>query len=278
MVFTLFFAAFTMKLRPYTMIEIGTLVSALSPFIMLITQVFTAVIFIVILSIGEALWMPSLYEFTLDHVAGRGEEATFMALSFAPTHMVSSLAGPMSGILLRHFCPKVKPHTGRRSWIMWLVISCTTIITPIALLVLRPYFARFRKSENATTGGTGGTSGDGGGGQGSAKSAVGGDDVEGGEGGGRATEGLLADERGQRGDPEDALVREGDADAFSVTNPMRQEAIVEKKASGEAEVDADDFSFKNPMHGEGGGGGVVDATPGQGEDANDSLLKQGSDT
>jgi hypothetical protein len=64
---------------------------------------------------------------------------------------------------------------------------------------------------------------------------------------------------------------------------MRQEAIAEKKASGEAEVDADDFSFKNPMHGDGGeggegGGGVVDATPGQGEDANDSLLTQGSDT
>ena len=119
------------------MITVGTIVTALSPILLLSSKLSAAVAFICVLSIGEALWIPRLFEFTLSDVAGRGEEATYMALSFAPQHLAGIITGPMSGWLLREYCPKIG---FRQSWKMWGIISAAAALTPVFLIVLRPCF------------------------------------------------------------------------------------------------------------------------------------------
>ena len=141
LIFVVVTTAMTIGLRNYTVIQIGVALTAMSPLFMTITDVVTTVVFIVFLSIGEGIWVPRLFEFTLSDIAPRGREGAFIAISFAPQHLVASIAGPMSGLLLDKFCPK----TGaRQSWIMWLIISGTTWISPIALCLLQPWFKEYK--------------------------------------------------------------------------------------------------------------------------------------
>ena len=60
-VLTLVFTAFTMHVGNYTMLEVGTCVAAASPFFLCGIHISTAIIFIVILSVGEAMCVQLCY-------------------------------------------------------------------------------------------------------------------------------------------------------------------------------------------------------------------------
>lgn len=92
-------------------------------------------LFIVFLSIGEALWSPRLYEYSAA-IAPHGQEASYMALSMLPYFGAKLVAGALSGWLLKEFCPETGP---RHSEIMWMVVGGMALITPVGA-----YF--FRKS------------------------------------------------------------------------------------------------------------------------------------
>ena len=76
--------AATTKVNPLTMIHHGCYVSAISVFFLVIsTSITSCVLFVVVLSIGEAIWSPRLYDYTMQ-IAKEGREGTYMALSSAP--------------------------------------------------------------------------------------------------------------------------------------------------------------------------------------------------
>ncbi|MRG93079.1 hypothetical protein [Polyangium spumosum] len=69
--------ALTRKVPPYPVIAIGATISAVSVFALAFsTTVAASVVFIVLLSIGEALWSPRLYEYTAT-IAPPGREANY---------------------------------------------------------------------------------------------------------------------------------------------------------------------------------------------------------
>jgi len=92
-------------------------------------------LYVVLLSVGEALWSPRLYEYTAA-VAPKGQEASYMSLSYLPFFVAKLFAGMFSGLLLARYCPETGP---RDSGTLWLIIALTTMITPVGLLVLRRY-------------------------------------------------------------------------------------------------------------------------------------------
>lgn len=92
-------------------------------------------LFVTTLSIGEAFYSPRLYEYAAA-IAPKGQEASYMALSYLPYFLAKSIVGILSGFLLNYFCPEVGP---RNSQMLWLIIALTTAIAPIGLIVLRPY-------------------------------------------------------------------------------------------------------------------------------------------
>lgn len=92
-------------------------------------------LFIVFLSIGEALWSPRLYEYAAA-IAPKGQEASYMSLSMLPYFGAKFLVGGSSGFLLDQYCPAEGP---RDSGTMWLIIACTALITPIGAFVFRKY-------------------------------------------------------------------------------------------------------------------------------------------
>ena len=152
----------TQNISAYRMVTIGSLVSALSVFfIALPTACFQPLadgwmgnvivhewlgvpgpvnplyigifLFVVMLSVGEALWSPRLYEYAAA-VAPKDHEASYMALSLLPMFIAKFLVGGISGWFLAEFCPAEGP---RHSGTMWFIIGCMALITPLGTWLFR---------------------------------------------------------------------------------------------------------------------------------------------
>jgi hypothetical protein len=71
---------FTRKVDSYSMILWGSWLSALSPFwICIAPRFWTVIMFMVTLSVGEAIYSPRVYEYTME-VSGRGVEGLYKSL------------------------------------------------------------------------------------------------------------------------------------------------------------------------------------------------------
>jgi MFS family permease len=90
-------------------------------------------LFIVILSIGESIYSPRLYEYAAA-IAPKGQEGSYMALSYLPFFLAKLCVTTFSGVLLQKYCPETGP---RQSNTLWLIIALTTTIAPIGLIALR---------------------------------------------------------------------------------------------------------------------------------------------
>jgi MFS family permease len=154
----------TQKITAYRMVTVGSLISALSVFFIalpagwfqsladgwlgnLIGHQWLGVIgavnplyvsiffFIALYSVGETLWSPRLYEYSAA-IAPKGQAASYMALSMLPMFIAKFFVGGSSGWLLAKFCPATGP---RHPEIMWLIIGCIALVTPLGTFVFRKH-------------------------------------------------------------------------------------------------------------------------------------------
>ncbi len=126
--------ALTRHRSAYSCIIAGAFISALSPFVLCLGATHaTFVGMVVVLSVGEALWSPRVYEYAAT-IAPRGRESSYMGLSYLPLFVAKIVVGPLSGFLLAHYVPEQAP---RRSEIMWLIIGVMTLAGPLLMLFLR---------------------------------------------------------------------------------------------------------------------------------------------
>jgi dipeptide/tripeptide permease len=131
---TPFVTALTRRWPVYPTIVAGALLSALSVFSMAAsTTVAASVVFIVVLSLGEAVWSPRLYEYTAT-IAPRGRESSYMGLSELPLFLAKPVVGFLSGWMLQTYCPA---DGARASSTMWLWIGLMTLAAPVAMVFLR---------------------------------------------------------------------------------------------------------------------------------------------
>ena len=141
-------AVWLARFRPFSVLVVGAMISASSPFFLAVDPAYYAplasmmgihplylpiIAFYVVLSIGEALWGPKLYEYTAS-ISPKGEESTYMAMSTLPWVLAKLPAGIFSGYLLAAYCPPTGP---RQSTTMWLWIGLTTLIAPVLLVFLK---------------------------------------------------------------------------------------------------------------------------------------------
>jgi len=91
------------------------------------------IIFVIIFSVGEAIWSPRLYEYTAS-VAPKGREATYMSLSLLPYFFAKFAVGPLAGILLDGYCPA---EGARQSTTIWWVIALMALVGPVSILLLK---------------------------------------------------------------------------------------------------------------------------------------------
>jgi POT family proton-dependent oligopeptide transporter len=135
--------AATTHIDPLVMIHHGCYISAASVFFLVFsTSITSCVLFVIVLSVGEAIWSPRLYDYTCT-IAKEGREGTYMALSSAPLFLAKLPVGMMSGYLLQKYCPEEGP---RNSKVMWGIIAMTTATSPILLTVLWGYISKKEES------------------------------------------------------------------------------------------------------------------------------------
>jgi hypothetical protein len=156
--------AFTQKISAYRMVVCGSTIAALSVFIMampphwfqsladgrfghLIAHVWLGVpgpvnpyyviitIYVLCWTVGESIYSPRLYEYAAA-IAPKGQEASYMALSYLPFFLAKVLVTSFSGELLARFCPPTGP---RHSQTLWLIIALMTVVGPIGLVTLRRF-------------------------------------------------------------------------------------------------------------------------------------------
>ena len=90
-------------------------------------------LFAVLLSVGEALWSPRLYEYTAA-VAPKGQEASYMSLSLLPYFLAQFGVGMLSGRLLEAYVPEVG---ARDPATLWVIVAAMAAICPLGLLAFR---------------------------------------------------------------------------------------------------------------------------------------------
>lgn len=126
--------ALTRKRKPFDVLLLGALISSASPFVLCFGSSMKFQIgMILLLTIGEALWSPRLYEYNVS-IAPRGREATYVSLAALPYFLAKFLVGPTSGYLLSAYCPAEGP---RNSAVLWGLIGISTMLGPIGIFALR---------------------------------------------------------------------------------------------------------------------------------------------
>jgi MFS family permease len=124
------------QMDSYPVLLLGATFTALSPLPMAFHEhsYMSAIAFVAILSIGEALWSPKLYEHTVA-VSPVGREGTYGALAVAPVFASTFFAGGFSGHMLQEHCP----HSGHcNGYAIWILVFATTVTSPLILLLCRP--------------------------------------------------------------------------------------------------------------------------------------------
>ena len=163
----------SINIRSYTMLLIGTAISAGSVFLCFLPEnialamgdtwlgtwifdywleapvggqdpfVVSLVVFIIVFTVGEAIWSPRLMQFSAE-IAPRGKEGAYIALAMLPYFMGKMGAAVMSEQLTTRFfndsLVEYPDHT-----MAWLAIGSMATISPIGLLVFRKVFTRREK-------------------------------------------------------------------------------------------------------------------------------------
>lgn len=133
-------ALVTRHIDSFTMILVGSFISALSPFWITVGEQYWAVIlFMITLSVGEAVYSPRVYEYTME-VSGHGKEGLYSSLSSAPLFSVKLLVGGMSGWLLTNFMP-ADDVAARDGKTLWMIVGLTSLTSPILMLIFKNYIS-----------------------------------------------------------------------------------------------------------------------------------------
>lgn len=161
--------ALSQKITAYRMVTVGSLISALSVFFIAVPPHWfkpladslagewlgrwlhvdvvanplwiSIFLFIALLSVGEALWSPRLYEYAAA-IAPKGQEASYMALSMLPYFVAKFTVGVSSGWLLSWYCPGEPLANGvhrEGSGMMWFIIGCMALVTPLGTFLFRKH-------------------------------------------------------------------------------------------------------------------------------------------
>jgi MFS family permease len=98
------------------------------------------VVFMIIFTIGEAIWSPRLMQFTAE-IAPPGREGSYVALSYLPYFGAKFVAGPMSGWLLATYVPE-GAESYPQQYMVWVWIGLMAAVSPAGLLIFRRLYKK----------------------------------------------------------------------------------------------------------------------------------------
>ncbi len=137
-------AALTSKVKVYRMMILGTAVMALPPFFLAFGPTVAGLFgYVLVLSIGEAMWQPRFLQFAAE-IAPEGRTGAYMGVAQLPWFLTKMLVPIYSGAALARFCPAVGPtNTGP----MWLLFGGIAVISPVFLFMAKGWLGKDFKTK-----------------------------------------------------------------------------------------------------------------------------------
>lgn len=131
--------AMTRRVNVYTLMIVGSAVSALPTFLLVLgPHTPLLIVYLVVFSIGEALWSPRFLQYAAE-LAPEGKVSQYMGLANVPWLAAKFTTGLYSGYFLGRYCPEEGAHdTGT----MWFIYSLIALSSPIGLLLGRRWVIR----------------------------------------------------------------------------------------------------------------------------------------
>ena len=131
--------AVTRRTNVYTMMIIGSLVSAAPTFLLCMgPNLNVLIVYFVIFSIGEALWSARFLEYASE-LAPPGRVAQYMGLAQVPWLLAKGTTGLYSGVLLARYCPPDTPPEQLHTGVLWFIYGCIAMSTPVGLWLARKW-------------------------------------------------------------------------------------------------------------------------------------------
>ena len=131
--------ALTRKVPVYRMMIIGSLVSALPTFFFLLGPNFWLLMaYLVLFSIGEALWQPRFLQYAAE-LAPEGQTGAYIAFANMPWFMIKFIAGWYTGRMMDIYCPA---EGALNTETMWLIYGLIAMISPVALVLARKWVGK----------------------------------------------------------------------------------------------------------------------------------------
>jgi proton-dependent oligopeptide transporter, POT family len=136
--------AMTKRFNVYTMMIVGTTVSAASTYLLCITPNLTLLItYMVLFSIGEALWSARFLEYAAE-LAPEGRLSQYMGLANIPWLLAKATTGLYSGWLLEKYCPE---QGVQNTQMLWLIYGLIATSTPVGLIIARRWVMKGLKTK-----------------------------------------------------------------------------------------------------------------------------------
>ena len=138
-IFVPLITAFTQRVHVFTMMIVGSLITALSTFMIAGEPDLTLLLaYVVAFSLGEAAWSSRFLEYVAD-LAPAGKVGAYMGIALLPWFVAKFTTGLYSGFMVGEFIPKEGPQDPGP---MWMIYGFIALLSPIGLLLARKWLMK----------------------------------------------------------------------------------------------------------------------------------------
>jgi POT family proton-dependent oligopeptide transporter len=143
--------ALTQERKVYNMMIIGTAVMAAPTFLLALGPTpFTLLGYLVIMTVGEAMWQPRFLQYAAE-IAPEGRTGAYMGVAQFPWFLTKVITSLYSGWFLAHYCPTpeaLAEGIGRMATQqMWLLYGLIAIASPVLLILSRNWIGKDFKTK-----------------------------------------------------------------------------------------------------------------------------------
>ncbi|MFH1811567.1 MAG: MFS transporter [Pseudomonadota bacterium] len=120
--------ALTQKRKVYTMMVIGTFVMAAPTFLLVLgPKAWTLLAFILLMTIGEAMWQPRFLQYAAE-IAPEGRTGAYMGVAQFPWFLTKVIVPIYSGWFLQRYCPAEGVQNTETMWFIYGLIAMSSTV------------------------------------------------------------------------------------------------------------------------------------------------------
>lgn len=141
-------AGLTARAKVYRMMIIGTFVMAAPTFLLAFgTHAWLFIIYILIMSVGEAMWQPRFLQWVAE-IAPEGQTGAYMGIGQFPWFLTKLITSLYSGFFVENYLPKPESGMESHSSQMWLIYAFIAMISPCALWLAKTWMVKGMKEKH----------------------------------------------------------------------------------------------------------------------------------